>query len=60
MSKREAKRWACGLVAADIIANIANGCYDLGQLDQAGQEYQQKVAALSELAAELGRRGDDA
>lgn len=60
MNRREAKRVACGLVAADISANLGTDAWaDQGILDEYGTADQNRIrAAAGDLAAELWRRSD--
>lgn len=56
MTKRDAKRWACGLAAGTLAADA-----DLGIFDREGEskeDVERKRQAWQELVAELRRRGD--
>ena len=53
MNKRDAKRWACGMAAAILAADI-----DVGILgEESDPDYHKRVAAWKELVEELRRRG---
>jgi hypothetical protein len=56
MSRRDAKRWACGLAAATLAADADLGIFDREGESEADQERKRK--AWTELVEELRRRGD--
>jgi len=56
MTKREAKRWACGLAAATLAADSDIGIFD--REGESEEDQERKKQAWNELVAELRRRGD--
>lgn len=56
MTKRQAKRWACGLAAATLAADSDQGIFDRDDESEADQE--RKRQAWQDLVNELRRRGD--
>jgi hypothetical protein len=52
LTKKQARAWAIGLIAADIECNLDNGCYDL-EYDNPHADDAVKIAALKELAKKM-------
>jgi hypothetical protein len=55
MTKREAKRWVCGMAASLLISDLAMGAV----IPEDEPDRDKKKSAFNELIRELERRGDE-